>query len=215
VTLRATLPRDSHPPKPVTPWAFASVLCSLAVFCPVLTLVGPVLGIKALAEIRLQPGLGGRGLATAGIVIGLAVTLTWGAIALWWQVTVRTPLIDGPIAEIQALQRGEIDRFRNGFVGEAAMAGEDEILAFAGQMAQRYGLLLRIEQDPLSDIDPVGEHRFEARVPYVFHFETGTVRSVARFEVRRLRSLRLGAGWRSMTLFDEQRGDITFPAERP
>lgn len=62
--------------------AIASLVCSLAspLCCSVLSLVGIILGVVALNQIK-QTGEQGRGLALAGIIIGVAlVVLT--AIAL-------------------------------------------------------------------------------------------------------------------------------------
>ncbi|HVE82742.1 MAG TPA: DUF4190 domain-containing protein, partial [Myxococcales bacterium] len=49
--------------------------------CP-LGLIGVILGIVALSRIGNTPGLGGRGLAIAGIVIPIVATVFWTAIAV-------------------------------------------------------------------------------------------------------------------------------------
>ncbi|GAF92052.1 unnamed protein product, partial [marine sediment metagenome] len=64
---------------PPAPWrtsglATAALVCSLIFCCPGLGLIGLLLGLAALPDTR-RPGVGGRGLAVAGILIGLLVTI--------------------------------------------------------------------------------------------------------------------------------------------
>ncbi|MHC4101438.1 MAG: DUF4190 domain-containing protein [Planctomycetota bacterium] len=56
-------------PRRVSLWALLSLLCGVAVFCPVTSVLGPLLGLVALAEIRRKPQRTGRRLAVAGITI--------------------------------------------------------------------------------------------------------------------------------------------------
>lgn len=194
----------------VTPWATASLLCSVVVFCPVASLIAPLLGMKAIAEIRARPGVGGLNLAIAGIVIGLVSVLGWAGFATWWHYNVRLPMIEGPLAEIRAAQMGNPAVFRAGFTGDAAQATDEEIAGFLSEMARRWGVLRAITPDFSPDADASGEHRFHARVPYVFHFEQG-VAVPGRVEML-LFADGLRPRWMSITLHDEVRGDLTFPA---
>jgi hypothetical protein len=72
---RATPYTDSRPYPQATGtsgFAIASLVCSLVGPCTygLLTLVAIVFGHVAMSEIRNTPGLGGSGLATAGLIIG-------------------------------------------------------------------------------------------------------------------------------------------------
>lgn len=193
----------------VTPWATASLLCSVVVFCPVASLIAPLLGMKAIAEIRAKPGVGGLNLAVAGIIIGVISVLGWAGLATWWHYNVRLPMMEGPLAEIRAAQMGNPAVFRAAFVGDAAQATDEEIAVFLSAMARRWGVLRAITPDLSPDADASGEHRFHARVPYVFHFEQGVV-VPARVELL-LFADGLRPRWMSITLHDEMRGDLTFP----
>jgi hypothetical protein len=67
-------PYGAYPTSPGTNGlAIGSLVCSLAspLLCSVLAIVGIVLGIVALNQIK-QTGQGGRGLALAGIIVGAA-----------------------------------------------------------------------------------------------------------------------------------------------
>ena len=63
---------------------FWRLLCSLALVCPLLTIIGPMLALRALVEIRVNPGVTGRGLAIAALWIGIPATLFWIGFAIWW-----------------------------------------------------------------------------------------------------------------------------------
>src|SRR5687768_10856974 len=77
-------------------WAVASFLCSIAVCCPPMTLVGPLLGARALVEMKAHPHVRGRGTALAGIVIGVVALLGWCVLAILWHIQARRPMVNGP-----------------------------------------------------------------------------------------------------------------------
>ena len=58
--------------------AVASLVCSLILCIPLLGLVGAILGIASLGATK-RPGVRGRGLAVAGILVGLLATVVWVA----------------------------------------------------------------------------------------------------------------------------------------
>ncbi len=73
-------PMEPLPPPPVSRTsglAIASLVFSLIFCCPFLGLIGVLLGLFALGPTG-RPGVKGRGLAIAGILIGLLVTVGWG-----------------------------------------------------------------------------------------------------------------------------------------
>ena len=80
--------------------ATASFICSLIFCCPVVTLVGVILGIVAILQIRGSQ-MTGRGLAWAGIIIGVITTalstlfLVFAAIGALSVAGVAGPLISG------------------------------------------------------------------------------------------------------------------------
>lgn len=197
---------------PVSIWAMLSLLCSLVVFCPVLTLLGPLLGVKALMDIRSRPWLRGRGIALAGIIIGLIATAMSGGAGYWWHVNVRTPILHGPAEELRAGYAGDYDRFRAGFIGAGAEASDDAVEAFFRELDRRYGRLISITQDRTVEDEDDAEG-LNPYVPYVFHFE----REIASAEAELvLFAEGLSPRWKSIMISDPAWGELIYPpgAER-
>jgi len=82
----APAPAGPLPNNPLAAWALGTGIASLACcFLPVLAPVSIVLGAVAHSQINQNPRQGGRGLATAGIVLGslsLALAVVFWAIYL-------------------------------------------------------------------------------------------------------------------------------------
>lgn len=197
------------------PLAMLSVIFSAAVFCPIATLIGPILGIKVLRDLKHDRSRRGGGYAVAAIVIGGMLTLLWvgGGIpfAIWWQAKAREPMQRGPAKELQAALVGDYDTFRSGFVGPGAEATDDEVIAFAAAVTNRYGRFVGSAQDPDGAASAYrGEN--ELRIPYVFTFETGSVRAAAVFVLSEPGRPRLFK-WRSVTLFSGSaaEADLVYP----
>jgi len=63
--------------------AILSLICSLVCFIPGLSVLGVILAIAALMAISSSEGrVGGRGLALAGLIVGLLVSFFWVGIAV-------------------------------------------------------------------------------------------------------------------------------------
>ncbi|MHC4948461.1 MAG: DUF4190 domain-containing protein, partial [Planctomycetota bacterium] len=193
-------------------WALGALLCSLALACPPLTLVAPVLGLRALHDIRARGDRRGRGLAQAAIVIGTLATAGWVAALLWWHVTVRRPLLDGPAEALATGLAGDVSGFHAAFDGTGA-ATEAEAGVFLGELSARYGRLAGMDQRRVEDLDglparPPGG----AVVPYVLAFETGTVEAEAAFRLRDEASGRFVFRWAWIAVRDAEAGDLVYPA---
>lgn len=191
-------------------WALASVLCSFGL-CPLFTLIAPVLGVRALREIK-HSGRPGRGLALTGIVVGVTMTVLWGVVLGWWSVNARGPLIHGPIDELRAGLGGDIAGFKAGFVGDGATADDAEARRFLEELTRRYGMLIEIHQRN----DPAAESVWEGtrvRVPYLIDFERQSVDLEGTFAVRV--DGRLVLRWEAIEVLDDERGDLIYPATAP
>jgi hypothetical protein len=85
ITLAAPRPPSPAGPPPANPlagWALGTGIATLpCCFMPILSLVSIVLGAVAHSQINQNPNQGGRGLATAGIVLG-CISLVM-AIVFW------------------------------------------------------------------------------------------------------------------------------------
>jgi hypothetical protein len=214
---RSTLngePTSIQPPKPpvrTTPWADLSLFCSLGVFCPVFTALGPILGVKALAEIRSKPGTTGTGIAGLGIGIGLLATLLWIGAGLWWNSNVRKPIITGPAAELTAGLHGDIGAFKAGFHGEGATVDDAVAAAFLAELAGRYGMMLRAVQSETRETPDTAWGAINPIVPYDVQFEGAFVAAEAEFVIYADDEPGIIAKWRWIIISDPELGDLAYP----
>jgi hypothetical protein len=205
--MRSSAPRPLHlVPLRTSPWAIASLLCAIGIACPLLALLAPILGIKAVAHIRNTPGIGGVRVAVAGIVIGTIGILLWSAVAYVWHAEVRTPILHGPETELREGLAGDVAAFMQGFTKDGALAPRDEAAAFLREVGGRYGLLLSVQQDTFrADPEP---GRMSSVIPYVLRFESGLVQAEAKL---RLFADGISPRWEYIVILDDEVGDLSFP----
>ncbi|MCH2153794.1 MAG: DUF4190 domain-containing protein [Phycisphaerales bacterium] len=166
--------QPAQPPQPLSLWSLTALACSVGL-CPVVTLLGVVLGFFALRDIR-QTGRRGRRIAIAAIIMGSIVTplVTVGLIG--WNNWVREPLLKGPIGAIQAGQAGDIQGFMDAFEGGTAA----EASTFLQSLGTRYGTLVSIMQDP--DGEAVWTADGGAiQLPYQLQFSQNLVSGTAEY----------------------------------
>lgn len=210
-------------PRRVSNWAITAVVCSVFIFCPLLSLLGPLLAVKAIADIRTRPGLSGNGLAVTAIVIGLASIALWSGSAWWWHNAVRVPLLEGPREALMRGQLGDVDAFRSAFQSDAATLEPAVAGEFLTEMTARYGVLRDVLQDRFStEGETADPGRLSPVVPYVLQFESGLVRAEAEFIVfapgftsPNVQSWELVAKWRSIVILDDDLGDLAYPPGTP
>jgi hypothetical protein len=100
-------PQDAPVYARTSGWAIAGLFFSAALCCPLMTLIGPLLGLRALIQIRADPQrIAGVGLARAAIVLGLLATVAQAGSLWWWQNHARSRMLQGPATEIRA---GKLD----------------------------------------------------------------------------------------------------------
>ena len=198
-------------PRRVSLWALLSLLCGVAVFCPVTSVLGPLLGVVALAEIRRKPHRTGTRLAVTGIVVGLLATAGWAATARWWHVNAREPMLRGPAEALAAGLGGDVAGFRAGFVAPAT-GGDGEARAFLDEVAGRYGRLVGSTQRPrFAETPPVQADTRRPRIAYMFEFESGPVEAEAEFVAwAQGQGLVLKFAW--LAFRDQELGHLVYPA---
>lgn len=205
--------RPSPQPRAVTsPWAIASLMCSAVVVCPLATVMGPLLGLKAFAEIRARPGLKGVPIAVAGIVLGLVVTLVWIAVVIWLNVAVRQPILAGPEPQLQSGFRGNIATFKEGFTGRGAIIADDYAVEFINELTRRYGPFYGMEIAPAADAPPEDDAAAlpdERLVAYIMSFERGPIEAEAAFVP--FENMRPVGKWRWIRIKDDELGDLRYP----
>lgn len=199
------------PAKVTSPWAIASLMCSLVVVCPLATLLGPLIGLKAIAEIRARPGLKGTPLALAGIAIGLAVTIMWVGSLFWLNSSVRQPIVRGPVNELQAGFRGDPTGFKAGFVGSGAEMPDEHAVTFINELTRRYGPFRAMEINENAVLDPDASEIQDYLVSYVMTFDRAVVEAQAAFVP--FEDMRPVGKWRWIVIKDDELGDFAYPPD--
>ncbi len=195
--------------------AIASLLCSTAIFCPPLTVIGPLLGVRVLVLIRRDRARRGRALAVSAIVIGVLLTAGWSYGLFWWDHHARQPMLTGPQAALQAGFRGDADAFRSQFHGRGATAGDAEIAALVGELGRRYGAFIDASIESDGQVDGSAFDRSGVGLPYILRFESATVRSTAVFNVWVQDQPGLVLKFASFVVVDPDRGDLIYPQLAP
>ena len=193
--------------------ATASLICSLILCCPIVTLVGVILGIVALMRIR-GSAMSGRGLAWAGIIIGiLTTTLTTLfmiiAVNVGLGVLEQTP--DSVTTAIKAGITGDIEKFRMEFTHDAVAASDDEITSFLETISTRYGVFDKAVIDMATmqaGQQPSGD---EAELPIQLVFETKTISAIAVFTIAKGTDSLIDVQIQCLLIRDPENGDVAFP----
>ncbi len=194
--------------------AIASLVSSLICCLPITTILGILLGVGAMVSIGNDPAKKGKGLAIAGIVLGAVFT---AGQAICYPPGYRFfkafyELVEkGPRDVLTAGFAGDPIAFRAEFYGAGAAASDAEVLAFVGELRGRYGEFVgsRIDQT----VQPTyGQPAVP--FPYLLEFENATVNAEVEIvfadpNVSGDFINKLGY----ITVFDEELGDLTFPAE--
>jgi hypothetical protein len=195
--------------------ATASLICSLILCCPIVTLVGVILGVVALLKIR-GSAMSGRGLAWAGIIIGiLTTTLTtlFMIIALILTLSVLEQTPESVTTAIKAGITGDIEKFRMEFTHDAIAASDDEITIFLETISTRYGVFdeavidtatMQAGQQPST-----GEGEKELAIQLVF--ETKTISAIAVFTFAKGTDSLFDVQIQCLLIRDPENGDIAFP----
>jgi hypothetical protein len=205
---------DPHQPQGKTSaMAVASLVCSLICCFPVTTILGVLLGVFALVSISSNPAKRGKGLAIAGILLGIVFTAGQAFVGYnaytSWQMFKRAPH--------QALEpgfRGDYASMRANF-GPAGMAATDEdAQAFVEELRARYGELqgseIDISQFQGMQPPPPGQSSV-ATLPWVLNFDQGSVDAELTFSGEDQVPGRDELIFRQITILDPALGDISFP----
>ena len=194
-------------------WAIVSILCSLCIFILPIVILGPLLAIIALSDIRRNPQQRGKVLATSALCIGCVVILVYFAGALWWNANVRKPMLYGPTNEMLAGYQGDYSGFKSGFDGDGASAPDIEVSELISSLKLRYGNFVSAEQMQIeassADSDPDLLH---PQISYIFHFERKQVPALAAFLVIDLSQRDVVGKFKWVIIQDDEFGDLIYPA---
>ena len=189
--------------------AIASLVMSLVCCLPGFPLLGALLGIVALVAIASNAALAGKGLAIAGIVLGLLLTLGQGVTVLvvvmgFNQMTglVESTLEDG--------LGGQFDRFDRAFVGTP---DREETEAFVGELRERYGDFRSVQMDWAGYQHVQQTAPGEVPLPLRAVFENDEV--TAMVVLQQDPAAASGFSILRIDVYDPRRGDLTFPPDAP
>lgn len=191
------------------------MLCSGLILCPFSVILGPILGLWALRDLKRRPDRRGRGIAIVAIILGVAMTIAWMFILQHWNNAVRVPLQEGPRDALIAGLDGRVAEFQAAFDDPNREDHQVEAALFLTQLSDRYGLLLTIVPD--TDVPPRPPEDFtpnELVVPYDFHFEEGVIKGEAAFRAFG-DVFDLDPRWMWIRIADDDLGDLTYPASAP
>ncbi|MDP7008669.1 MAG: DUF4190 domain-containing protein [Phycisphaerales bacterium] len=157
--------------------ATVSLVCSLFLCCPVVTLVGFILGIIALLRIRGSQ-MKGMGVAWSAIVLGV-ITTTLSTLIIVFVAKAGFLLVEkAPERVTTAIQAGiadDLQGFRAAFSHQAVSSTDEEIRAFIQELEQRYGTF----DEVVLDMDAMQQgHQPQGQqpdLPMQFVFETTTI----------------------------------------
>lgn len=155
-------PESPAEPRRLSALAVTSLVLVLIAWCPVVGLLGPLLGLVAVILILINPAVKGLPLAIAGIVIGLGLQ-----VALWVGIgRIFEEAVERPREFIVAVQDRDWTAVRATSAGDAAAASEEAMIAFADALDARYGRFTEWEPVP----PPPGTQPDPATGMYPFSF---------------------------------------------
>lgn len=206
---------QSAPPAPpkVSALAIASLVCSLFICCPIVTLVGPFLGLSAIISISAHPmERRGKGIALAGIIIGIITTAAWGG-GIYFAGLLTRGMLDFADHDVAtALDdgfAGDFNKFRLVLTSDSAQQATDgTIQTFLDELTARYGAFSDVNiSDSLEGFETENNR---VTMPVELEFAGGkTVSGRMEFILESVSA----DGWRlhSITIPDRDRGDLRFP----
>ncbi len=193
--------------------ALVSVLCSLCICLPPVVALGPILSVWALFDIRRCPGKRGTSLAIGALVGGTVLTVGYVLGAIWWNSSIREPMLHGPQAALRAAAVGEFDGFRSEFFGDGAVASDQEVQRLVDELRGRYGNFIASEQaQPQLTAAPPSVYSMKPQIPYELRFQRTSVPAVAEFIIIEQGHRGLIGKFRWLRVQDSELGDIFFPA---
>jgi hypothetical protein len=197
-------------------WAVASFAASVLFLCPVLTVLAPILGWRALIACRQDPTLRGRNLARAGIGLGICTTILSVAFLIWfiprWDARIRQPLLTGPQTALRAGADGGPEAFLAHVMVPTTPQRREEAATFLANLEARYGRFLQSMQSTGRQPDSETQNRQAPRLAYVLQFERREV--VADVQIEFVPDgLFADARLRWIRVIDADLGDLVYPPD--
>ncbi len=196
--------------------AIGSLVCSLICCVPVTTIPGILLGIAAMVSIGNNPARKGKGLAVAGILLG--VIFTAGHVYVYpklYEFAGETfeLLMNGPNDALVAGFAGDPAEFRSNFYGTGAQAHDAEAQAFIDTLRSRYGEFQSCQFDEQAQPSSAFGQRSTV-FPYILTFDNATVDADVQiiWVDERTGDKVFKFGW--VIVHDADLGDLRYPAKK-
>jgi len=192
--------------------ATASLICSIIICCPLVTLIGVILGIVALLRIRASK-MTGKGLAWAGIIIGLIATILSSLFITFAVVVAFSVIEQTPEKVTVAITAGiseDIATFRSVFEQGALSATDEEITTFIQSLTDRYGKFDKAVIDT-EEMQGLESSNNGAELPIQLVFETKTVSSTVAISIVQGSGSLIDIQIKCLTIHDASQGDLAFP----
>lgn len=195
--------------------AITALVLSLIGFvpcCGILTApVGVVLGLIGVVRIGGNSMMKGKGLCVAAILLGTILTAAQIGIGYWGWGWIR-PVFEGPKEAMTAASNGDIAGFKNHFLGAGATAPDAQAREFIETLEDRYGTFREVALDDTGGgPQPTQPGAADFNVQYDFVFANETVQGEAVYVIADQQSGQVVRKWESITIFDSERGDLTYP----
>lgn len=190
-----------YEPQGTSGMAIASLVCSLIACCPLITILGPVLGAVALVQIGSPPRRKGKMIAIAGIIIGLITTVISSA-GGYWLLARGLYFMEGPVPALDAGHSGDITGFKSHF-RDGARYSDEEVHAFLNEMIRRYGPYQSARYYEQGDVVD-GRTPGTAVATYVAQYSNKSVQMEAELNIFTLEV-------EYILVRDPDEGDIRFP----
>lgn len=213
-------PFDQHPQQPQqnSTMAVVALVCSLIFFCPITTLLGPVLGLIALATIGSNPRVKGKGLAVAAILIGAVLTVGWGVGIYkggqWFRGYVQFAM-HGPQEALNVGFDGDIQRFKGHFHGRGASVSDQQAQQFIDTLRERYGEFQssNVPQQQQQQVQQPAPGQTSMSMPYQLQFSQGSIEAEVELIMADPNSGQMMKKLGYILVKDPDRGNLRYPRE--
>ncbi|MHC5003823.1 MAG: DUF4190 domain-containing protein [Planctomycetota bacterium] len=153
--------------------AVGSLICSLIFCCPITTVLGVLLGLVALVSIGSNPARKGKGLAVAGLILGLIFTAgqAYFGYSVWKGYGIFR---DAPAQALQPGFDGDYTRMCTMFAAPGQEAAAEALVA---ELRSRYGELQRSDLDfeAFQGMQQPVPGQTEFTLPWMLVFDGATV----------------------------------------
>ncbi len=197
--------------------AIASLVCSLIFICPITTIIGPILGLVGLATISEAKGTKGKGLAAAGLILGVIFTIAQGIAGYKaWQFFYGFYEVveQGPRPALTVGFAGDLQGFQDGFYGPGANDPEGAS-AFIAELRSRYGEFVDSQLPSNAQPQQPSQQDPKIVVPYTITFDNAEVAAEAEVIFADPNAAPGGPVFINklgyLTVFDPELGDLKYP----